>query len=159
LVADECRISIEPNPYYTWHQKGKTPVKKQKLNIHQSKVIYGALSLKQDRIISYQTLRQNGIETAKFLDKIREFKEYFYSDSKESVLVLWDNSGSHKNQNVKDWLKNNPKMVELDHFPSYSPELNPQEKVWKKLKKHINYLRSTATLTEIMTEAMKFLKK
>jgi len=48
--------------------------------------------------------------------------------------------------------------VELDYFPPYAPELNPQEHVWKELKRHINHLRGSASLTEIMSEAMKFLK-
>ena len=48
--------------------------------------------------------------------------------------------------------------MELDNFPPYSPEFNPIEHVWKELKKHINHLRGTATLEEIMIAAKQFLK-
>ncbi len=71
--------------------------------------------------------------------------------------MLWDGASCHKSQEIKEWLRINPHIVELDHFPPYSPELNPQEHVWKELKKHINHLRGAATLTEIMTESMKYL--
>ena len=43
----------------------------------------------------------------------------------------------HKSKEVKQWLADNYGVVELMNFPPYSLELNPQEKVWKALKKHL----------------------
>jgi len=157
LVVDETRISIEANPYYAWHQKGQTPVKKVKLEIHKSKVIYGGLSLAQGLVMTHEDNKHNGLATAKFLNKIKEFKQSYHPSSKQPILLLWDGAGCHKSQEVKNWLKANPNIVELDYFPPYAPELNPQEHVWKELKRHINHLRGHTSLTEIMIEAMKFL--
>lgn len=157
MVADETRISIEANPFYAWHQKGQTPVKKAKLEIHQSKVIYGGLSLKQSKVIACQTSKHKSQDTVQFLDKVKEFKQTHYSDTNQPILLLWDGAGCHKGLDVKDWLKANPGIVDLDYFPPYNPELNPQEHVWKELKQRINHLRGASTLTEIMTEAMRFL--
>lgn len=98
-------------------------------------------------------------QTQFLLDKVKQFKEQYYPDNNKKLLLLWDNASCHKSQEVKQWLKDNPDLVELDNFPPYSPEMNPIEHVWKALKKHINYLRGEAPLTEIMQEAEHFLNK
>ena len=158
MVADETRISIEANPYYTWHPKGQTPVKKAKLEIHKSQVIYGGLSLRQGKVIACQTTRHKAENTIQFLNKVKEFKQSYYSDTTKPILLLWDGAGCHRGEKIQQWLTDNPNIVDLDYFPPYSPELNPQEHVWKELKRHINHLRGTSILTEIMNEAMNFLK-
>jgi transposase len=91
------------------------------------------------------------------LDKVKDFKNKHYS-RQSKVLLIWDNVSCHRSQEVKDWLKQNPNQIELDNFPPYSPEMNPIEKVWKRLKQNINHLRGEATLTEIMRKAREFLQ-
>ena len=92
------------------------------------------------------------------LEKVKMYRAENFSDATEKILLLWDNGACHKSPEVKQWLIENPGIVELDNFPPYSPEFNPIEHVWKELKKHINYLRGTSTLDEIMTAAGEFLK-
>lgn len=158
MVADETRIAKEANPDYTWSQRGKTPIKRKKLEIHQSRTIFGALSIKQGKVIQYHCKKKKK-QTTFLLDKIKQFKEIRYPNDKRKLLLLWDNASCHKSKEVKQWLKDNPGIVELDNFPPYSPEMNPIEHVWKTLKQNINHLRSEASLTEIMREAKHFLNK
>jgi transposase len=158
LVADETRIAKEANPDYTWSLKGKTPIKKKKLEIHQSRIIFGALSIKTGRVIQHHC-RKKKKQTSFLLDKIKQYKERIYPNGKRKLLLLWDNASCHKSGEVKQWLKDNPNIVEMDNFPPYSPEMNPIEHVWKALKKHINHLRSEYSLAEIMKEAEHFLNK
>ena len=157
MVADEIRISIEENPYYVWHLKGITPIKKKKLDIHKSKTIFGALSIKTGKVIYHISEKQNGKEAVNLLDKVKKFKDKLYTRSKKKILFIWDNASSHKSKEVRDWLKENPNQIELDNFPPYSPEFNPIEHVWKILKSDINYLRGQSTLTEIIYKAEEFL--
>ena len=152
------RIAKEANPDYTWSIKGKTPIKKKKLEIHQSRVIFGALSMNTGKIIQHHC-RKKTRQTTFLLDKVKRFKQDNYPNTKEKILILWDNVSYHKSKEVKEWLKNNPGVVELDNFPPYSPEMNPIEHCWKAVKKHINHLRGEAPLTEIMQEAKHFLNK
>lgn len=158
LVADEVRISIEANPYYAWSLKGHTPIKKKKMEVHKSKVIFGALSIKTGKVLGHKCQKQNGMEAVKLLERAKQYHTAYYADTGKKILLLWDNAGSHKSAEVKQWLTDNPNMVELDNFPPYSPEFNPIEHVWKELKKHVNNLRGSATLDEIMMTATKFLK-
>lgn len=158
MVADETRITIEANPYYVWNIKGRTPIKKQKLEIHKGRTIFGALSMKTGKIIQYTSRHKKAIGAVSLLNGIKEFKDKYYGQTNNKILLVWDNIACHKSQEVKQWLKENPGQIELDNFPPYSPEMNPIEHVWKVLKKEINHLRGEATLTEIMQKAGKFLK-
>lgn len=159
MVADETRISIEANPYYAWNVKGKTPIKKKKLEIHKAKTIFGALSTRTGKIIQYTSRNKKALGAIHLLNRVKQFKEKHYGQtSYQKVLLIWDNVCCHKSKEVKQWLRENPGIIELDNFPPYSPEMNPIEHVWKVLKKEINSLRGEATLTEIMHKARKFLK-
>src|ERR1700751_2229237 len=47
-------------------------------------------------------------------------------------VVVMDNLSSHKAEGVRTWIEN--QGAELIYLPSYSPDLNPIEKAWAKLK-------------------------
>jgi len=49
------------------------------------------------------------------------------------VIVLWDNGPIHKGPIIDDFRAQFPRL-HLEHFPSYAPELNPDEGVWAYLK-------------------------
>lgn len=158
MVADEVRIAKEANPDYVWSQKGQTPIKKKKLELHKSRTIFGALSMKTGRIIQHHCKKKKG-QIIPFLNQVKKLKQKNYPKDSRKILLLWDNASCHKGKDVKQWLGDNPNILELDNFPPYSPELNPIEHVWKALKKHINHLRGEVPLIEIMKEARYFLNK
>jgi len=148
---------MEGNPYYAWHAKGQTPIKKQKLDMHKGKNIFGALSVRTGKVIHLTVQKKNGQSAIKLLEKAEYFKDEYYGKQAKTLLI-WDNVSCHKSKEVKDWLKNNPNKIELDNFPPYSPEMNPIEKVWKKMKQKINQMRGGSTLTETTKKAREFLK-
>jgi len=52
------------------------------------------------------------------------------------LLVIWDGAPIHRAQAIKDFLSRGAaKRLHLERFPSYAPELNPQEGVWNLLKR------------------------
>lgn len=138
VVADECKLQQEPNACYRWNPKRKTPVIKVNRK-KQSVSIYGGLSKLTNKVITHFCQWQESKETIKFLGRI---KQHWLSlrqelDHAAPLLLVWDGASWHKSQEVKLWLKSNPGVVELMNFPPYSPELNPQEKVWKALRQHL----------------------
>jgi len=51
------------------------------------------------------------------------------------VLVVWDGSPIHRGQAVKNSLASGAShRLQLEQLPSYAPDLNPDEGVWKHLK-------------------------
>jgi transposase len=47
-----------------------------------------------------------------------------------TLLIRWDRAKSHKNVMVCDDLSQHP-HIQTFYFPIYSPQLNPNEHVWK----------------------------
>lgn len=74
---------------------------------------------------------QDSYQSVKFLKKLT--KRY----SGKKILLLWDGAPWHRGE-VKDYLKGKHHL-EILYFPSYSPELNPQEGVWKKTRTAISH--------------------
>jgi putative transposase len=134
VVADECKIQQEPNSCYRWNPKGNTPVVK--VNRERRSIsIYGGLSRLTNRVIVHFCPWQESKETIAFLDKIKSrwSKLNIRFNRVAPILLIWDGARWHKSKEVKQWLRDNPGIVELMNFPPYSPEFNPQEKVWKAL--------------------------
>jgi transposase len=159
VVADECRIQQEPNPFYRWSKKGETPI----ISVNrkrQSVSIYGGLSLRTNRIITHWCDWQNSLGTIQFLNMIKKRWQQLKRGRacSKPILVVWDNVRFHKSKEVKQWLRENDGVVELMNFPPYSPELNPQEKVWKALKKYLADILARDTFEVAVERAREFLK-
>ena len=61
------------------------------------------------------------------------------------MLVLWDNLPSH--HAVADYFEGeHPAWFEFESFPTYSPELNPVEQCWNRMKNE--YLPNFVPTTE-----------
>lgn len=152
VVADECKIQREPNPFYRWSPKGKTPVIPVDRKKDDTVSFYGGLSLKTKREIAYITTNhQTADETCRFLDEIR--KRY---QGTGTVLLVWDGATHHQGE-VKEWLKKHPGVVELFKFPPYCPDLNPQEHVWKSLRKELSTIVHAVPYRHLIDRACRFL--
>ena len=76
------------------------------------------------------------------------------------ILLIWDNASFHTHREVRTWLTDNPGVVELMNVPTYCPELNPQEHVWKAMKRNLAFLKTHEMQFDEITEAaQKFLKR
>jgi putative transposase len=53
------------------------------------------------------------------------------------VVLLWDGGTIHRRADVTAWLHRH-RRVECQTFPSYAPELNPDEFVWTKAKQELS---------------------
>ena len=49
------------------------------------------------------------------------------------VIVLLDNSSTHQGEPLEKLLAQHPRLT-IEHFPSYAPDLNPDEGVWSLAK-------------------------
>jgi putative transposase len=50
---------------------------------------------------------------------------------KDYILMPCDQAGWHKSKGL-----NVPENIELIHIPPRTPEMNPQEQIWKEVRKH-----------------------
>jgi transposase len=63
----------------------------------------------------------------------------------QEIMLIWDQAGWHKSSSLKV-----PENIVLKSLPPYSPELNPVEKLWQWLKKHVSRNRLFAYLDDLM---------
>jgi transposase len=63
------------------------------------------------------------------------FLEHLLRQVPGKLLVIWDGAPIHRCQPVKDFLAAGAAArLQLERFPGYAPELNPDEGIWQQLK-------------------------
>ena len=72
--------------------------------------------------------------------KPRDIAGYECVTSNGGDVVVLDNLSSHKNQEVRDLIES--AGAELWFLPPYSPDLNPIEKMWSKVKAILRKLKA-----------------
>ncbi len=85
-----------------------------------------------------------------------------YAPAGKKVFLILDNLCVHHSKPVKQWVKEHQDKIELFNLPSYSPELNPQERLNADLKHAIGTkvpVRTKAKLKLAATQHMAKLEK
>ena len=72
----------------------------------------------------------------------------YRADQYPAVILLIDNAPWHGGRVVQQALLDNPHL-HLKRLPSYSPQLNPVERFWKKLRRRATHNRLFETLAEL----------
>ncbi len=95
-------------------------------------------------------------------DKLIEFLEALIKDAGRKVFLILDNLRVHHSKPVKKWTEEHQEKIELFYLPSYSSELNPEERLSADLKHAISTkvpARTKAKLKAAATEHMQALEK
>jgi transposase len=102
------------------------------------------------------------VEDAFNSDKLIEFLEALIQDAGRKVFLILDNLRVHHSKPVKAWLAEHQEKIEVFYLPSYSPELNPDERLNADLKYAIGSkvpARTKTKLKAVATEHMTMLEK
>ena len=116
---------------YGWIKKGVrkeicSNTGRQRLNISGAIDIIGKkLHYQEDKML-------NAEATIAFLEKI----ENSYPEKKK-IYIFSDNARYYKNKSVQNFIKTS--KIVLCFLPSYSPNLNPIERLWKWMKERVMY--------------------
>jgi len=70
-------------------------------------------------------------------EKLIEFFQALLEEADRKLFVILDNLGVHHCKPVKAWLAERNARIEVFYLPSYSPELNPDERLNSELKQTI----------------------
>jgi transposase len=96
-------------------------------------------------------------------ERLIEFLQALVRDGKrrrKKVFLILDNLGVHHCKPVKAWLAERQRDIEVFFLPSYSPELNPDERLNADLKQAIGSkvpVRTKARLRAAADEHMQFI--
>jgi len=125
---DESGIRSDFHSGTTWALKGKTPVIKT-TGARFSTNMVAAISTRGH----LKFMVKKGSVTA---DVICNFLKRLMHNSQEPVFLIWDGHPTHKSRKVRECIESYDGKLEVYFLPSYSPELNPTEQVWRSVKNH-----------------------
>ena len=97
-------------------------------------------------------------DAAKFI----EFLAALVKDADKKVFLILDNLRVHHSRLVKAWAAERADQIELFYLPSYSPQLNPEERLNADLKQEIGKrvpVRTRAKLHDAANERMLMLDR
>jgi len=86
-------------------------------------------------------------------DKLIEFLQALIEDAGKKVFLILDNLRVHHSKPVKAWVAEHSNKIELFYLPSYSPELNPEERLNADLKHAIGSKVPTRTKPKLKAAA------
>jgi transposase len=95
-------------------------------------------------------------------DQLIAFLQALIQDAGKKVFLILDNLRVHHSKPVKAWVEAHKDKIELFYLPSYSPELNPEERLNADLKNALYTkvpVRTKAKLKAAATEHMQSLEK
>lgn len=102
------------------------------------------------------------IEEAFDAQKLIEFLQALVKDAGRKVFLILDNLRVHHSKLVKAWVAQHSDQIELFYLPSYSPELNPEERLNADLKQEMGKrvpVRTKAKLCEAANDHMMMLEQ
>lgn len=102
------------------------------------------------------------IDEAFDAEKLIEFLQALIKDAGKKVFLILDNLRVHHSKLVKAWVGERKEQIELVYLPSYSPQLNPEERLNADLKQEMGRkvpVRTKAKLREAANEHMTMLEK
>lgn len=94
-------------------------------------------------VVSGQTLcllhqRRNNVGLRRLLAAIA--RQYELGEHPQRQIILWlDNDKAHKAKAVERLLSNHHHQIRIEWLPPYTPELNPQEDIWRHLRRRVTH--------------------
>jgi transposase len=126
FFADEAGCRNDHQSGTTWAPVGETPVVK----FTAKRESVGMISAISMRGAMSWMLFEGSMNSARFIEFLKELIQ----DVKGKIFLIVDNVSYHKSAEVKAWLEKHGSRIELFFLPGYSPDLNPDEWVWKNVK-------------------------
>ena len=147
---DEANIQLNCKAGKSWSPKGKTPIIRQSTNRGSINAMSAVNS--QGRLVFSLTE-----EPIKAQNVVKFFNQLMGQNPDRKVVVVLDGASAHRSKLVKDFEKNNTN-IKLYSLPSYSPEFNPDEKIWGHLKSTELISHGQATTGDLIKFARNKLK-
>jgi len=123
-----------PSVVRTWAPEGQTPIHRHRQGRRDKISVISGISLSPQR-------QQLGLYYLLFFDNIGQeevcvFLRELLRHLRGPIIVLLDNSSTHKGEPLHKLLHQHPRLS-IEYFPSYAPQLNPDEGVWSLAKRDL----------------------
>jgi transposase len=151
LFQDEFSLSNTATLSATWSPRGKQPEIACKQSKKERITGFGSVNLLTGQLVANFAPMGNAKTFKKHLKKVLRA----YQD-KDKIIIYVDNVRFHHAKILKPFLEAHPEL-EIRYLPAYSPDLNPVERVWWYMRKHITHNRYLQSLSERKAKFWKLL--
>jgi len=116
--------------------------------------IQGAIDLETGKT---EMLLVDRVDAASTIAMLAAIEAQFPNRRKINVFV--DNARCHHSKLVREWLRQPGRRIRLHFIPPYCPHLNPIERLWGLMHKHLTHNRCFASLRAFQKEVLTFLRR
>jgi len=144
--GDESGLRSDYHSGTTWGRKGQTPVVKSTGTRYRLNMISAVNRRGRMRFMIEKKGLNAGV-ICRFLDRLMV-------GSSKTTFLIWDGHPIHKSRKVGEKVQSYEGKLRLYLLPGYSPELNPDEGVWREVKSHRMGRAGVFTLTDMKSKAL-----
>jgi transposase len=152
LFEDEASFAQWGSLSYTWARRGHQP-EVPTSGKRKGYKVFGAIEYFSGRLF-YQ-----GIEGRFNSENYQAFLQMIMAQTKEPLFLIHDGARYHTSQSTQQFFQAHKKRLSEHPLPSYSPDYNPIEYLWKKTKQratHNKYFKEFAALTVSVDKALAY---
>jgi transposase len=149
VFVDECLSNTSLAPLYGWSPKGERAYQQAPRNWGKNITLLSSISKERGMgaslVVEGST---NGTVFQTYLEDV------LLPTLKRGQVVVMDNLSAHKGERLRDLIEG--EGCQLVYLPPYSPDFNPIEGAFSKLKSYLRAAcaRSQDTLTEVIGKAL-----
>lgn len=144
VFVDECSTNTSLAPLYAWSRRGERALAKVPRNWGANITLLASMSVRG----MGECLAVEGPTTREVFETYLE--QFLVPSLRKGQVVVMDNLSSHKGSRVRELIEG--KGCQLLYLPPYSPDLNPIEEAFAKLKALLR--KAGARTREALIEAM-----
>jgi transposase len=150
VFVDECSTNTSLAPLHGWARKGERA--HQKVPRNWGKNVTLLCSIGKEGGVGASLVVEGSTNRAVFEAYL---EEVLYPTLERGQVVVMDNLSAHKGERVRELIEG--RGCELIYLPPYSPDFNPIEQAFSKLKGYLRgaCARSRRTLVEVIGEALR----
>jgi transposase len=152
VFADAVHPTHAVRPVGCWAPK-ETPVAVEQSSGRNRLNIHGAIDLETGQTIMNDVLTVDALSTVMLLMAIQARYPGF-----GSIHVFLDNARYHHAKLVQAWLARPGCRIKLHFVPAYCPHLNPIERLWGLMHRHITHNKCYATFKDFSVAMLTFLR-
>jgi len=150
LFGDEASFPQWGTLSYTWARRGQQPLC-QTSGQRKGYKVFGLIDYASGRLFyRCQEGRLNSDSYAAFLQQV-------LGDTRQHLIVIQDGARYHTSAAMNAFFERHQHRLTVFQLPSYSPDFNPIEKLWKKVKQegtHLHYFPTFDSLKDKVEQTL-----
>ena len=150
FFGDEASFAMWGSLSYTWAPRGEQPEIKTS-GKRKGYKMFGVIEYFSGRLV------YKGIEEKFNSESYAAFLEKLLAEIPGTIFLVQDGARYHTSKAMREFFEKHAERLKIFQLPSYSPDYNPIEYLWKKVKTaatHNRYFEDFAKLTTSVEEAL-----